>query len=141
MKSRSNFFCLILFLVFTSCSTKDQNCKVSVTGVQGEHTLAHAMREAYSESEVLRSKIIANDTVWEFRDTILDFLKAQPTDSSDLEGDFQALSHLFFTQRKAIYTSENKKEAFNALVATCVDCHKSRCTGPLKKIKKLEINP
>ncbi|MFY0673291.1 MAG: hypothetical protein JXQ87_07795 [Bacteroidia bacterium] len=69
---------------------------------------------------------------------------AEPT-KKHIIGDpvFASFSDVYLNSIKAI--KESPKDSIpamhNNIIMNCIECHKSYCTGPITRIKKLRINP
>lgn len=66
---------------------------------------------------------------------------AEATDSRELDGNFHELASQFIQLLDSVrkVKVEDRLAVYNASVATCVECHQTRCPGPIPRIKKLQI--
>lgn len=66
---------------------------------------------------------------------------AEATDSRELDGNFHELASQFIRLLDSVreVKIEDRLAVYNASVATCVECHQTRCPGPIPRIKKLQI--
>lgn len=66
---------------------------------------------------------------------------AEATDSRELDGDYHALADNFIGKLDSLkyLAIEDRLDAYNASVSTCVECHQTRCPGPIPRIKKLYV--
>lgn len=126
-------------------SESENNCKdkVEIINPNGDSELALLMRKMYLDADKIKQKIINNeDNIAD--DFIAELEKvhtANPTDKNVKTPEFTAFNNLLINQAKELKKkSANKKEAFNSLVVSCINCHQSFCPGPIKRIKKLKIN-
>lgn len=104
--------------------------------------MASLMEEMYVLNEKLKEKIIKNEDLGEFVEKFSNIHSAVLTDPNDRNSSFNAFSKVFIQNQKAIFSPAitNVKERFNTMVNSCVACHKTTCTGPIPKIKKLLIH-
>ncbi len=104
--------------------------------------LALLMRQIYVDADSIKERIIRGEGTIsrEFIDELERVHSAIPTDPKVKTAEFDAFNKLLIAQAKVLQITEgNKIKAFNQLVNRCVDCHKSFCPGPIKRIKKLEL--
>lgn len=68
---------------------------------------------------------------------------AQSTKQNLRNDDYTAYANSYLIGAEALKTAAGDSIAskHNQLVVKCIDCHKSFCTGPISRIKKLRINP
>lgn len=68
---------------------------------------------------------------------------AQSTKANLRNDDYTAYanSYLQTVDELKVAVSDSIPAKHNRLVLKCIECHKSFCTGPIARIKKLKINP
>lgn len=101
--------------------------------------MALLMNSFYEHNQKLKAQIEAGELALSFPQQFETIHSAVLTTPSDKDEVFTNFAHLFLNKQREIYTSEDKKEAFNNMVNTCIACHKMKCTGPIPRIKKLLI--
>ena len=104
--------------------------------------MALLMEEMYKTNETLKQKIVNKEAIGDFSIKFLDIHSAVLTNPKDRTESFEVFSKTFIKNQQAIFTAsqEKVKEQFNLMVNSCIACHKTTCTGPIPRIKKLLIN-
>lgn len=103
--------------------------------------MAQMMRTMANYCDTMRLKINKDEIVDSVAFPLMPFWTAEPTDSSVLETLFFDNAKMFENAyRKLMQDQKNQKENYTAVVATCVHCHNSYCSGPLRRIKKLPLD-
>ena len=104
--------------------------------------LASMMRDMQELSEDLRSRIINGDTsnLPKLGFDLQAMKTAEATEPSMKDEPFNAYTDHFDRVFAEIYQNEISKElAFNNMIESCLNCHQSFCSGPIKAINKLKI--
>jgi hypothetical protein len=104
--------------------------------------MAMLMEQMYVDNMRIKSQILAGETDFgEFPVIHESIFSAQLTDPSDKDEFFEWQARYFIEVEKAFYQSKetDKKSQFNAIINSCLECHKSKCGGPIPRIKKLLI--
>ena len=153
MKQKNKFFISIFIgifsMLFFSCkneTNKEATCsadvKVSPINPNGDSELALLMRKMFNDSDSIK-KLITNkqgNITREYIDELVRIHTAIPTDAKVKTPEFDAYTALMINEANALFSNDtNRVQGFNNLVNRCVDCHKSFCPGPIKKINKLNI--
>ena len=68
-------------------------------------------------------------------------LEAEPTDLTDAAGTFEGYGKAFLFELKSYQESnkDNRISTYNGMIASCMNCHKAHCPGPMVIIKKLPV--
>ncbi|MDW8209602.1 MAG: hypothetical protein RMJ44_00820 [Cytophagales bacterium] len=110
--------------------------------VSEDSPLALLMRNMYEEATLIRQAILEKRSPKDVRKQFKAIYTATPTDPQVHDENFIPFSDNFLTALDQIYNNEdNTVENFNAMVASCVACHRHYCPGPIEKIQKLYIYP
>ena len=66
---------------------------------------------------------------------------AEATDSRELEGNYHELADRFIQWSDSVHstTKTRRIEAFNKSIDACIQCHTSRCPGPISSIRRLYL--
>lgn len=144
--------CCLASLFFACSSEPKTEVKTVVKTVEivldnapnKDSELALLMRKMYLDADSIKQLIVNEEGT--ISDAFIAELEAVhtaiPTDPEVKTVEFDAFNRSLIIQAKALkVTDGNKAEAFNKLVARCIDCHQSFCPGPIKRIKKLRIAP
>lgn len=134
------------FVLIYACNSKEEavpeNEKRMRAGNVPMSELANMMRDMQELSEKLKTRIVNNDTV-NLPKLSFDLQKmktAEATDMSVKDDLFNVYTDHFDWAFAEIYKSEiSKKNAFNAMVESCLGCHQQYCSGPIKVITSLKI--
>lgn len=135
-------------LAFWACNSP----QAQTEAVEAEEVEAPKMRE-YSELAGIMTSMHAyhgllKDSVMAGAKTLppppIDLQRihtAEATDSRELDGNFHDLAAQFIRLLDSVreVRIEDRLAVYNASVATCVECHQTRCPGPIPRIKKLQI--
>ena len=103
--------------------------------------MALLMEEMYKANEDLKNKIINKKAIGDFSEKFLNIHSAILTNPKDRDASFEIFSKAFIENQKAVYSASPKevKDQFNLMVNSCIACHKTTCSGPIPRIKKLLI--
>ena len=104
-------------------------------------TLVAMMRIQEADVKQIRERIIGGDTLLAGIGLKHDFLEGTPSAPDKNDRNFPELSAAFVEAFNELKTSPAKREHFNLMIASCVDCHEQFCPGPIRQIKKLHIEP
>jgi hypothetical protein len=100
------------------------------------------MRGIHEVNKVVKDQIIKKDSLLAFPEEFKKIFSATLTDSTERDDEFIVLARSFIDLQKMTYTtySDSTVYNFNRSIDNCVECHKTRCPGPIPEIKKLFIN-
>jgi len=92
-------------------------------------------------NKVLRDSILTGGELPVFPEGLEYLHKAQATSPREIDSNFHELLDRYLAEMESIktLTREEKIEAYNSSIKTCVECHQTRCQGPIPKIKRLRI--
>jgi len=104
--------------------------------------LALLMRDIVDDAQTTRAQVIKGEKPNNQYKKFSFIHQAIPTDSSVKTVAFKAMSDGYLKSLKTFYKSnkEGKIQAYNVMIANCLNCHKTYCPGPVKRIQKLRIN-
>lgn len=145
--------CLVFFisLSFISCKKEVKPLEDNKESVVKDTTsfkmyemsaLASLMEEMHAKGMFLKNQIEEGKTdfgVWPEKHN--DILTAKMTDPSDRDMFFTYQAEEYLRLEKILYqdTEGDKKQQFNDLINSCLECHQKKCGGPIPRIKKLLI--
>jgi thioredoxin-related protein len=140
----------ILSGLFYACSessapneNKEQECKSEETikDPNNPKPMALMMRTMVSYCDSMRLDINAGKRVDSIKYPLMPFWDAEPTDSANLVDLFYDNAKDFAAHYRALMSDTNhQKENYTAVINSCVNCHNSFCSGPLRRIKKLPLD-
>ncbi|MBM3918268.1 MAG: hypothetical protein FJ344_02010 [Sphingomonadales bacterium] len=102
--------------------------------------MARMMRAMYQQGEQMRKQILAGDSISPDAFPLLNYHNQIPTDPSVLGAEFDR-HHAEFAQTWAELMKSPDPIRYNMMLQACVGCHQDHCPGPIKKIRKLSIEP
>ena len=141
-------FTVILFLfvaVFSCKKEAKETSEVSekiVYDMYEPSEMATLMNQMYAHNLKIKQAILAGETPTEFP---MDFMKihtAELSDFKDRNEVFESFSNVFLNAEQEIFNEDSEipiEQRFNNAVNVCISCHKTECTGPIPRIKKLLI--
>jgi len=138
------FGIFIICFLLQACNSKNKNNEVErdelVMYEPSEMTIL--MRGIHEVNKVLKDQIIQKDTLLAFPGEFTKIFSATLTDSTERDDEFIVLARSFIDLQKKTYStySDSTVYNFNQSINNCVECHKTRCPGPIPEIKKLFIN-
>lgn len=151
-----------LFLWALALTVGCQNSDAESSGVSAEaptrsglyqaSDLALTMRDMAKDMESLRQKADEGTLTVEEVDALMETHQAMATDAptkpEDIKPSFSGYSEAYLSQledlRAAIVQQASREErldAFNAAIGTCVACHQDHCPGPIPRIQKIKVQP
>ncbi|RPD99656.1 hypothetical protein EGM88_03690 [Aureibaculum marinum] len=145
MRIRQLLFLLITLFFLTSCAKSEKaekENKAEEMQMYEPSEMALLMRQMYEFNKVTKARIINKDSLLSFPEEFVNIHKAVLTDPDDRDVEFDSLAVEFINYQKATFstTSDSTAFYFNQSINSCIQCHQTRCTGPIPKIKKLLIN-
>lgn len=136
--------CLICFSCKKEVSVKEENKPVKNSFKYYEMSeMALLMEQMYVDNMRIRESILSQEaaTVDHLPAHYLKLEKAVLTDPTDRDLFFTTQLAQFLEAQTRVYEiTTDRKENFNAMVQSCIDCHKVKCGGPIERIKKLLIH-
>lgn len=104
--------------------------------------LAILMRNIYDDLKTNKDRIKNNDSIAiNWMKKYESILTAKPTDEDDSGPVFNGFAHKFLNDLSSFQSADSNARVtvYNALINSCIDCHKSHCQGPIPAIKKLKV--
>ena len=91
---------------------------------------------------IAKGQIIKKDSLLAFPEEFTELFTATLTDSTARDDDFLKFARSFIDLQKMAFSSYSDSTVyqFNQSINNCVECHRTRCPGPIPEIKKLLIN-
>jgi cytochrome c553 len=146
MKFGHHIFLMLIFL-FTSCQSKKQEENLTNSNKKEKLVMYQAsemtklMREMYLFEEKSKKQITNGELPLSFPEKFLKIHTAKLSSDFERDESFKSFTKAFVTNIENLGTSNknNAKQNFNTAINTCIACHKTTCTGPIPRIKKLLI--
>lgn len=142
------FLLIGLFIgLFQACSdtnSTEDDCERSTPVKAGNEPepkpMARMMRAMYQQGEQMRRQILAGEPINPEAYPLLNYHNQVPTDPSVLGADFDQ-HHAEFSRAWSDLMKSPDTSSYNMMLQACVGCHQDHCPGPIKKIRKLSIEP
>lgn len=141
-----NFLLVVLFTFFYSCNNvievkKDKVSEPKTFVTYQFSPMASLMERMYAESLLLKEQVIHQKGNFVIS---TDFLKQLETAALTVPSDRDAFFEIELQNFTEVYSAleaqeEITKDAYNAMIQSCLSCHQVKCTGPIERIKKLII--
>ena len=147
-------FLLLTVFVVISCQKKEEEKKEACTTETKETSkdddgfemyqmseMAALMEQMYVDNQRLKERIIKGDTIGQFPQHFLKIHKAVMTDEQENDDFFKEQAAKFIKAQEMIYKDpENAKTHYSNAIQACISCHEVKCSGPIVRIKKLQLN-
>jgi cytochrome c553 len=149
MKKILTILCILLSIVIIACndtekakeSTQEECKNETIKDPNDPKPMALMMRTMANNCDSMRLEINAGKTVDSVKYPLMPFWTAEPTDSANLvELFYNNASEFEIAYRTLMSNKEHQKENYIAVINSCVNCHNSFCSGPLRRIKKLPLD-
>ena len=135
-------FLVVIILTLISCN-KEKSKKVDKeTLVMYEPSeMTVLMREMFLFQETSKKMIEKGELPLDFPKKFKKIHTAELSDQFEHDDSFKDFTKLYFLNIENLEksTTKNAKENFNIAINSCIACHKTTCTGPITRIRKLII--
>ena len=145
---------VLIIALFTvlSCQKKDtaENCeKPTSKEKSGKKTfemykmseMALLMEQMYVDNQRLKARIEKGEAVGEFPSHFANIHNSIMTDPNENDDFFKKQAKVFLDAQELIYKDpENAKTHYSNAIQACISCHEVKCSGPIVRIKKLQLN-
>lgn len=135
-----------LLLVCAACAITgtqpDQTAdKETNQGLVPRSELATTMRTMQNSMQLVSDSLKAGHTVKaNFAALFNSIQTAEATTPAKIDDTYHGMASLFISSYERFQSDpENQSETFNAMIETCLVCHREKCTGPIKIISKLKV--
>ena len=137
---KQSIIVLLMSLVFFSCKEEKKEPKKELIMYQSSE-MAALMNAMYEGNMTIKNKILEGESIGDFPETYLNIHSAVLTDPTDRNASFDFFSKRYIQNMQQVYSGskDSLKQNFNQAVSSCIACHKTTCTGPIPRIKKLLI--
>jgi len=144
------FGCTFLFIISCQKKTESTEEKVDSTATTEKKSfemyelseMALLMEQMYVDNQRLKERIEKGEPVGEFPSHFAEIHGAIMTDPSENDQFFRDNANIFLRAQEMIYKDpENAKEHYSNAVQACISCHEVKCSGPIPRIKKLQLKP
>ncbi len=131
---------IALFVGFPGCKEAETEPKSDSEIVMAKDSeLALLMRDLTTETEAIRAALERGEEhpLWS---RVEELHTATPTDSTRTGPVFEGFSNAFIRSVREMENADSLKvKHFNAVINTCMDCHRTYCPGPMKRIEKFYL--
>lgn len=139
---------LILVLVCFSCNDKSET-EVKTEEAKPElimyqpSEMANLMKVMYAYNLQLKEQIKRGEQPVSMPLDLIKLHSAEMSNGHSRTAEWNSFVNVFIESQQAIadtLSNIDLKERYNSAINNCLACHKTECTGPIPKIKKLLIN-
>ncbi len=138
---------IILISLFVSCNSKNEKKEILKTKKKEElvmykpSEMTELMREMFLFQENSKKQIEKGELPLDFPKRFKKIHTAELSNQFEHDESFQNFTKLYLQNIENLgnSTKQNAKENFNIAIRSCIACHQTTCTGPIKRIKKLLI--
>lgn len=146
---RSVLGCLMLFTVLGCNSSPEKetaNPKIvdgnTLYEVYQPSEMSSLMKGMYAYNEQIKRDIKEGNTPSEFPEEFLKIHTAEMSETKSRTDNFQLYSGKYIQAQRLVFVEDSTAslvKRHNDAIGMCISCHKTECTGPIPKIKKLLI--
>ncbi|SDH75391.1 hypothetical protein SAMN04489796_10493 [Winogradskyella thalassocola] len=138
---------ILSFLMLVSCKNEEKIAeeptkKAIVYDMYQPSEMAGFMNAMYAYNQQLKAQIVAGETPTRLPLDLLKLHSAEMSNGKSRTQNWQSFVNVFIESQKAVVdtlSNTELKERYNVAINNCLSCHKTECTGPIPKIKKLLI--
>lgn len=140
--------CSVLFFISCQKKTEAKDEKIDSTATTEKKSfemyelseMALLMEQMYVDNQRLKERIEKGEDVGEFPSHFAKIHEAIMTDPSENDAFFKENAQVFLTAQEMIYKEPEKaKEHYSNAIQACISCHEVKCSGPIPRIKKLQL--
>lgn len=103
--------------------------------------MALLMEQMYVDNQRLKERLEKGEPAGEFPSHFAKIHSAIMTDSTENDDFFKKQAKVFLEAQELIYKEPAKaKEHYSNAIQACISCHEVKCSGPIVRIKKLQLN-
>jgi hypothetical protein len=146
MTTRPHLTVLVLIIALAGCFAARPDAEPTAAVVQEvapPSELALLMRTMAAHADSVKAAINRGDKkLPPYPKEIAKLMTATPTDGMHIDPiTFPTFSKDYQQKVDALYKAARKdrKQAYNALVQSCANCHGTHCPGPLMRIRKMYV--
>jgi hypothetical protein len=139
---------VVVALIFSCNSPEKSEKKVTIVDGKDRYEvyqgseMANLMRGMHAFNLQLKKEVESGKVTTEFPEAFLEIHTAEFSESKSRNQTFDHYSGQFIEAQKLIFAEDSLvplSERYNNAINMCLSCHKTECTGPIPKIKKLLI--
>jgi len=143
MKAYYIFFCMIAGIFLVTCtderSPEKAPKKSTIYNPNGDSELALLMRDMWDDCMRVKEEVAAGKNAQFGFDPQAIFTAHATEPAKAASETYRQMGEVYLAASESFEKSgsADKKDYFQAMVTTCVACHKQLCPGPVAKINKL----
>ena len=148
LKNKHFTLLFLLFLWVYNCKNEEKLAKEQPVKKTVEYEMYKPsemsifMNAMYAYNLSLKAQIVAGETPTSMPLDLLKLHSAEMTDGKGRTENWQSFVNVFIESQEAVADTLSNTELqvrYNDAITNCLNCHKTECTGPIPKIKKLLI--
>lgn len=135
------FYLIFLFVLLGLVSCGESSSEIKSLNPNGDSELALLMRDMYEDGQRVKKEILAGN-----KPDILKKFKEIHTSEPTEEGKTSSEEYIMYADAylnslKLLESADadNIEVSYQAMVQSCINCHKVLCPGPIVRIKKLNL--
>ena len=140
---------VLLFLILALISCKDEaktvdkpTSKTVEYDMYQPSEMAGFMKAMYAYNLGLKQQIMAGETPVSMPLDLMTLHSAEMSNGKGRTAAWNSFVNVFIESQEAIadtISNEDLRDRYNTAINNCINCHKTECTGPIPRIKKLLI--
>lgn len=141
------YIAVFSFLTLFNCKNEEkvveQPTKTSVEyDMYQPSEMAGFMNAMYAYNQQLKAQIVAGETPSTMPLDLLKLHSAEMSNGKSRTQNWESFVNVFIESQEAVVDTLSNfeiQERYNVAINNCLSCHKTECTGPIPKIRKLLI--
>lgn len=148
MRSTTLQVLVLIALAVMACAGRSEErgpekpAEASDQQLEEPSALAKLMRVMERHADDVKAGLATGAELPPFPEGITDITTATPTEGMHIDPiSYPVFAKDYQAKVQALYDApvEDRSTAYNALVQSCANCHRSHCPGPLMKIDKMYV--
>ena len=136
------FIFITSFFLLISCKKEVIKSEVKEELIMYQPSeMTELMRNIYEFNKASKTQIENKKDLLEYPEEFERIHTAKLSNPAERDVEFDSLAFIFLENQEAVFTfkTDSLENSFNRSINACIECHRTRCPGPLPKIKKLLI--
>jgi len=146
--SNSLRFIIVFLVVFIFGCKGEKNNEPEANASKNDYIMyqpsemANFMNALYAYNEGIKNQIVKGEVPTHMPLDLMTLHSAEMTKGKDRSQAWQNVVDVYIESQKQVadtLSSEDLKLRYNTAINNCLACHKTECTGPIPRIRKLLI--
>jgi len=147
LKNKYICFLFLSLFILSSCKNEEKTTEEPIKkNVEYEmyqrSEMAGFMNAMYAYNLQLKARIVAGEKPISLPLDLIKLHSAEMSKGKSRTKNWKSFVNVFIESQEAVIdtlSNSEIKERYNTAISNCLNCHKTECTGPIPKIKKLLI--